>query len=173
MNLSHALLGACQTINRTDAALLDGASQHVDRSTTRDRPGLYGYDIGKIWWEQPHAIIYQGQRKVDGLRVLIKLLRDPGSTEWGADWLQRDYRIAQGLRANCAVKPLAFEQTDLGPALIYADEGARPLEELAAKAPLDIETVLTIGASIAEAVARSAQGATYSLQPEPDHGLVE
>ena len=41
----------------------------------------------------------------------------------------------------------------MGPALIYADEGARPLEELAAKAPLDIDTVLTIGASIAEAVA--------------------
>ena len=49
--------------------------------------GLYGYDTEGIWWEQPHAIIYRGRRKIDGLRVLIKLLRDPGSTEWGADWL--------------------------------------------------------------------------------------
>ena len=115
--------------------------------------GLYGYDTEEIWWEQPHAIIYRGRRTVDGLRVLVKLLRDPCSTEWGEDWLQRDYRIAQGLAAHCAVKPFAFEQTDLGPALIYADQAARPLEELAAKAPLDIDTVLTIGASIAEAVA--------------------
>ena len=21
--------------------------------------GLYGYDTEKIWWEQPHAILYQ------------------------------------------------------------------------------------------------------------------
>src|SRR6476646_6129110 len=115
--------------------------------------GLYGYDTEGIWWEQPHAIIFRGRRRIDGLRVLLKLLKEPGSTEWGDDWLQRDYRIAQGLAANCVVKPSAFEQTDLGPALIYADEGARPLEELAATAPLDIDTVLTIGTGIAEAVA--------------------
>jgi hypothetical protein len=101
--------------------------------------GLYGYDTEGFWWEQPHAITYRDRRKIDGLGVLLKLLRDPGSTEWGAGWLLRDYRIAQGLGASCAVKPLAFEQTDLGPALVYAEEGARPLEELAAKASLDIE----------------------------------
>ena len=94
-------------------------------------------------------------------------------TESGLNWLQRDYRIAQGLAADCAVKPLAFEQTDRGPALIYADEGARPLEELAAKAPLDIETVLTIGAEHCRGCCRSAQGAARSLQPEPDHDLAE
>ena len=85
--------------------------------------GLYGYDAEGIWWEQPHAFIYHGRRRVDALPVLIKLLRDPGSTDWGADWLQRDYQIAQGLAANCAVKPFAFEQTDWGPALVYANEG--------------------------------------------------
>ena len=129
----------------------------VVRELINSRPavirGLYGYDTEKIWSEQPHAVIYRGRRRVDGLPVLIKLLREPEATDWGADWLQRDYEIAQGLSANCAVKPLAFEQTDWGPALIYADEGARPLEELAAKGPLDIETALKIGASIAEAVA--------------------
>ena len=115
--------------------------------------GLYGYDTEEIWSEQPHAIIYRGRRSVDGLPVLIKLLRDPGSIDWGADWLERDYQIAHDLTATCAVKPLAFEQTDRGPALIYTDDGARPLEELAAKGPPDIDTALKIGASIADAVA--------------------
>ena len=45
--------------------------------------GLYGYDAEKIWWEQPHAILYRARRRVDGLPVLIKLLRDPGATDWG------------------------------------------------------------------------------------------
>jgi predicted ATPase/class 3 adenylate cyclase len=110
--------------------------------------GLYGYACEGIWCEQPYAIIYRGRRKVDGLRVLIKLLRDPEAASWGPDWLQRDYRIAQGLGADCAIKPIAFEQTDLGPALIYVDEGVRPLVELATKAPLDIEAALTLGAKI-------------------------
>ena len=115
--------------------------------------GLYGYDTEEIWWEQPHAITYRARRKVDGLRVLVKLLRDHGSIDWGTTWLQRDYQLSQELEASCAVKPLAFEHTDLGPALIYADEGARPLEELACKAPLDVDTFLTIGTNLAEAIA--------------------
>ena len=68
--------------------------------------GLYGYDAEKIWCEQRHAVLYQGRRKVDGLPVLIKLLRDLGPTDW-AGWFQRDYEIAQGLTAGCAVRPLA------------------------------------------------------------------
>ena len=80
-------------------------------------------------------------------------MRNPDATDWGADWLQRDYQIAQGLSANCAVKPLAVEQTDWGPALIYADAGARPLEALVAEGPLDIETALNLGVSLAEAIA--------------------
>ena len=113
--------------------------------------GLYGYDSEGVWWEQPHFVIYRGRRKIDGKCVLIKLPK--GTPESGLNWLQHDYRIAQGLASDCVVKPLAFEQTERGPALIFADEGARPLEELAASAPLDTEAILTIGGNIAEAIA--------------------
>ena len=111
--------------------------------------GLYGYDIERVWWEQCDAIIYRGRRKIDGQPLLIKLLK--GSAE--EDRLRREFQIAQGIASDRIVKPFALEQTDFGSALIYPDEGARPLEELAVKAPLDVETTLTIGASIAEAVA--------------------
>ena len=115
--------------------------------------GLYGYDIDEICCEQTQTILYRGRRKIDGLKVLIKLFRNSTIPDWGTDWLQRDYQIAQGLRANCAAKPVAFEQTDRGPALVYADDGTRPLETLITKDPLDIEIALTLAASIAEAVA--------------------
>src|SRR5262245_15801499 len=129
--------------------------------TARELPGLKlpialcmrGYDIENIWWEGRHAIIYRGRRKLDGLRVLIKVVREADAADPRTEWLQREYQIAQFLTAKCAVKPFALEQTDWGAALVYADEGARPLEELATEAPLDIETVLTFGVSIAEAVA--------------------
>ena len=113
--------------------------------------GLYGYDAEGVWWEQTHTVIYGGRRKVDGQRILIKLLK--GSTESGRVWFKHDYQIAHGLTSECVVKPLAFEETERGPALIYAEEGCRPLEEFAAKAPLAIEFILTVGANIAEAAA--------------------
>jgi serine/threonine protein kinase len=116
--------------------------------------GLYGYDIDQIFCEQHHALIYHGRRKADGLPILIKLLRDHEASDWGADWFERDYQIAQGLGAAYVAMPLAFEQTDCGPALVYADEGAQPLERLAGRGPLDIETALTVGAALAEAVSR-------------------
>ena len=116
--------------------------------------GLYGYDIDQVFCEQSHALIYRGRRKADGLPILIKLLRDPNETSWGAGWFERDYQIAQGLPTACVAKPLALERTDSGPALVYSDEGARPLEELACKEQLDIETALTICAAVAEAVSR-------------------
>jgi len=115
--------------------------------------GLYGYEIEGVGWENPHAIVYRAQRKVDGLPLLVKVLRSPASADWRAGWFQRDYETAQDLSLDCLLKPLAFEQTDQGPALVYADANASPLEEIAAEAPLPIETALSIGAGLAEAVA--------------------
>ena len=113
--------------------------------------GLYGYDAEGVWWEQSHFIIYRGRRKIDGQPVLIKLLK--GDAESGRKCLQREFQVTQEIVSDCVVKPIAFEQTERGPALIYADEAARPLEELAAKGRLDIDVVLNIGARITEAVA--------------------
>jgi hypothetical protein len=84
--------------------------------------------------------------------ILIKLLRDPARADAAADWFERDHQFALSLRSKCA-KPLAFERTDWGPALVYADEGARPLEILIGTDALDVEAALTVGAAIAEAVA--------------------
>jgi predicted ATPase/class 3 adenylate cyclase len=115
-------------------------------------PQLQRYDIQDVWWEQRHTIIYRGVRALDGLRVLIKILRDAEHSDPRTAWLQREYEMTRILRAECAAKPFVFENTELGPTLVYAFDGARPLETLATDAPLAIETVLAIGAGIVEAV---------------------
>ena len=116
----------------------------VDLEFTGHRPaivrGLYGYEIEDICSEQTHTILYRGRRKIDGLKVLIKLFRNSPVPDWGADWFQRDCQISQDLGASYAARSLAFERTDVGPALIYVDGGERPLEELTTKSPLDIDT---------------------------------
>lgn len=115
--------------------------------------GLYGYEIDGVFSELPHAAIYRGRRKMDGLKVLIKLFRDLAIPDWGANWFQHDYHISHGLRSDYVATPLAFEHTDLGPAIIYVDDGKQPLEKHAATGPLSLESALTMTSSAAEAVA--------------------
>lgn len=111
------------------------------------------YRVEDIWWEDHHTVIYRALRKPDLLRVLLKTSRDSSQApQTRVDSLEREYQITQSLVTDCAAKPFALEKTALGSMLVYADEGFRPLEELAAKAPCDLETVLTLGISIAEAV---------------------
>jgi predicted ATPase/class 3 adenylate cyclase len=114
--------------------------------------GLSGYELEDIWLEQPHSIIYRGYRRIDGLEVLVKLLRNLRPADEREEWLRRDYRIAQLLRSKCAVRPFAFELTDRGPTLFYGNEGVRSLDEVIKKSPLAIDTALAIGISVAKAV---------------------
>jgi hypothetical protein len=63
------------------------------KALTGNRPatirGLYGYDSEGVWWEQSHSITYRGRRKVDGHRVLIKLLIGcSGIITSHKDWFQ-------------------------------------------------------------------------------------
>ena len=115
--------------------------------------GLYGYEIDDVFSELPHAVIYRGRRKMDGLKILIKLLRDLTIPDWGANWFQRDYHISHELKPDYVATPLAFEQTDFGPAIIYVDDGKQTFEKHAATGPLSLESALTMSSSAAEAVA--------------------
>ena len=111
------------------------------------------YGVEGIWWEDRHMVIYRALRKQDMLRVLLKTPRASSQApETRVDSLEREYQITQSLVTDCAAKPFALEKTASGTVLVYADEGFRPLEELAAKAPLNLESVLTLGISMAEAV---------------------
>ena len=140
--------GAIWTARGAEAMLPGNTAANAQPTTIR---GLYGYDAEGVWWEQSHFIIYRGRRKIDGQPVLIKLLK--GDAESGRKCLQREFQVTQEIVSDCVVKPIAFEQTERGPALIYSAEAARPLEELAAKGRLDIDVVLNIGARLTEAVA--------------------
>ena len=62
--------------------------------------GLYGYDIEEACCEQTHVVLYRGRRKIDGLKVLVKLLRNSATAEWGSDWFQRDHQISHGLEGS-------------------------------------------------------------------------
>ena len=139
----------------------------------RPLAGLNGYELEEIWLEQPLSVIYRGRRKIDSLRVLIRL---PKNSHLVGEWeklFRRDLRIAQQLNSPYAVRPFAFELTDRGPALFYGDEGASSLKEVIAQSSPDIETALRIGTKIAEAVGALHKERVCSLQFKSNHHLVQ
>ena len=57
----------------------------MNSESTDFRPlaGLNGYELEEIWLEQPLSVIYRGRRKIDSLRVLIRL---PKNSHLVGEW---------------------------------------------------------------------------------------
>lgn len=114
---------------------------------------LRRYEIDEFCWTTRHANVFSGRLNGEKLRVLIKLPSASQNPQETAEWLQRDYDIAQAVRSPVSAKLFALEQTEVGPALVYVDEDARPLEAIVTGRPLAIDSVLTIGLALVDAVA--------------------
>jgi predicted ATPase/class 3 adenylate cyclase len=119
--------------------------------------GLHRYHITELCWESPHAFVFCGRLKERELRVLIKVAKSSPRAGESADWLLRDYHIAEELTSTCVAKPFAIERADTGPALIFVDEGARPVESVVRQRSLQIDAALTIGSGLIDAVAELHQ----------------
>ena len=129
----------------------------VDLEFTDFRPatvrGLYDYDIDEICSRTQPLGSLSGAAKDRRAQGPHQAIAKDRARIGGPTGFSAIIKSRKALGASYAALSLAFEQTDRGPALIYRDEGERPLDELAAKGALDIESALNTAASIAEAVA--------------------
>ena len=114
--------------------------------------GLDRYEIFELCCEANSTAIYCGRLRENGLSVLIKTFKI-GPPDVDIQLLRRDYELTQALRTACAAKILGVEPARAEPALIYVDEGARPLEIILSDEPLETESALSIGAALVGAVA--------------------
>src|ERR1700737_4367021 len=120
-------------------------------ATLSSPSGLSRYEITELCCDTRHSAIFLGRVKDNELPVLIKVAKRQDRAS--AEWLEHDYQIGRTLQASCAAKILSIEQTETGQAVVYVDEGARPLTSIEKNGLLDIEAVLTIGSTLADAVA--------------------
>ena len=114
--------------------------------------GLDRYATAEPCWETRQDKVYRACLKDQQLWMLVSVPQPWRRNGNDAGWLRRDCQIAEALRSSCVAKVFSVEATELGPALVHVDEGARPLETLASPAR-DIGAVLAIGCALAQAVA--------------------
>jgi predicted ATPase/class 3 adenylate cyclase len=113
---------------------------------------IHDCEITEVCIENDHVAVFRALMRENGLGVLVKVFKASRYSEPDATLVRRDHQIAQAARSNCVAKVLSTKRTDRGPALIYADEGACPLEQLAQDGPIGVETTLAIGSALAAAV---------------------
>jgi predicted ATPase/class 3 adenylate cyclase len=133
---------------------MDQSDEHHSTANVQGRikwlpSGLHSYEITELCCESRDAAIFRGRLREKELHVLIKVSRN--DNRQNASWISRDYDITHALRLKCAAKVLAIERADAGPALVYADEGASPLENILADGPLELDAALLIGSALADA----------------------
>jgi predicted ATPase/class 3 adenylate cyclase len=133
---------------------MDESDEHRSTANVHGRikwlpSGLDSYEITELCCESRHAAIFRGRLRGKELYVLIKVSRN--GNRQSTSWISRDYEITHASRLKCAAKVVAIERADAGQALVYADEGACPLETLLAGGPLQVDTALLIGSALADA----------------------
>lgn len=114
---------------------------------------LAGYDLGEIAQEDAQTLTLRGLRLADGMRVRVRVLRNPQPTvheraSWkaGLDRLRR----VHGPGVEQLLGSVPFGPAE---ALVLADDGRQPLPSLLAGGALAIDRVLDIAVQVAAALA--------------------
>jgi histidine kinase len=90
---------------------------------------LAGYDLQQELHQGVISLVYRGVRSSDGLRVIVKLLRNEFPTLLEIQRYEREYAIARGLDSASVVRPLAIERANHRLALVYEDTGSASLRQ--------------------------------------------
>ena len=91
---------------------------------------LRGYELQHELHQGLISLVYRGVRVSDGLRVIVKILRNDYPTENELRRYQREYSIASALVTPAVVRPLALERANHRLALIYEDTGSMSLRHV-------------------------------------------
>jgi serine/threonine protein kinase len=88
---------------------------------------LNGYEIIEEFWHSFYMSLYRGIRKVDGKRVLIKVLKEAHADFFNIARWKYDYEVAQSLPCPGILKPYELRYAGSSPALVLEDFGGQPL----------------------------------------------
>jgi predicted ATPase/class 3 adenylate cyclase len=108
-----------------------------------------GYEIQNQCWQDEGTVTHRGVHLETYARVLIKLPRS-GLGEMSR--LDQEYEIACSLDSNAVVRPLRKERYQQSSALIFEDDGSKPLAEVIAREPMTLDANLEIAIGIARAL---------------------
>src|SRR5947207_1473123 len=95
-----------------------------------DMLDLLGYTIKEQLEEGQQFGIFRGQRDIDGVQVIIKLLTNEYPTEDQLAKFRYEYEISRKLNGDGTVNVLALEKYQNGLAIIFEDIKAFSLKKV-------------------------------------------
>ena len=103
--------------------------------------------------QDPEFVLYRGQRKADGIAILLLTLaaEHPGVESLGR--LEHEHSLKDELAPEWAVQPLQVVYQDGCPMLVLADPGGEFLDRLLGQ-PLELRAFLQIAIAVSAALAR-------------------
>jgi predicted ATPase len=100
-----------------------------------------------------NAVLYRAERLDDGARVLVKVAAPGLHGTLAAAALRREHALLETFEGPGVPRALALEPVDGGAALVLADTGRLPLATLLAPGGWPLAAALSLGRSLAQALA--------------------
>jgi PAS domain S-box-containing protein len=111
-----------------------------------------GYIIGECIHEGRRSMVFKGRRKMDGLSVIIKVLKDKEPSFTDTLRFQQEFAMLRNLGSYGVVRAYSMETVGNRPALIMEDFGGVSLDRSIAEKRFDLAGLLGLSVRIAEIV---------------------
>lgn len=109
-----------------------------------------GYIIGERIHDGRRSIVFKGRRKMDGLPVIIKILKDTDPSFADTLRFQQEYAMLRNLGSYGVVRAHALETVGNRSAIIMEDFGGISLDRYVAGTKPDLAGLLALSVKIAE-----------------------
>ena len=110
---------------------------------------LPGYEINKRIYKGDQALIYRGQRKLDNIPVVIKILRDPYPSLDDSLRFEHEYTMLHKLGSYGVVRAYGLEYAGNRPAIVMEDFNGQSLDILFPGGDIGLEELLSLFIRIA------------------------
>jgi len=134
---------------------------------------LPGYEIKEKIFQGARYVLYRAVRSVDSAQVLVKTYTSDYPVPGDMARLQHEYDTTRELEVEGVLKPLALEKHCARIALIYEDNGRRPLKTVLAARKIDTETFLRFSIPLVETLGRLHQANIIHKNINPENIFIE
>ena len=129
---------------------------------------LTNYRLENALYTSAASVVCRARREGDGVRVIIKQLRDEYPSREAIESLKREHEVLRLLAIPEVANAIALERVGNGIALVLEDSGGEPLDAIVGRGDLGIVEFLRLAIAVARAVeAIHAKGVIHKdLKPQ-------
>lgn len=110
---------------------------------------LSGYDISERLYEGRFSLIYRGRRLVDGLSVVLKMLKEESSLPEHIAWFRHEYDVTRTINFPGVISVYALEIDRNCWTMVLEDFGGKSLARLELAGTFTLPDFLTVALKIA------------------------